>query len=239
MRRGGRSVRRLAWLMPALAAAATGCSGQEPVDRITPEARDAVVWQGAPRSASGPRPPTDLERADQLQYEHRYAEAAAAADRWLADHPGDAGALLRRSQIRIALGDPRAALADCARAAPRLDALAASACQAQAMAALGAAPAARGLLEAALARSASTPEIASWAQGIAAELAMDAGDVVPAERLYREALENAGTAHYPRIAYAEFLLAHGRAREVLPLLAGAPDDASAIRLRRRALESLP
>jgi predicted Zn-dependent protease len=160
-------------------------------------------------------------------------------DDWLARHPDDVTARLQRAQLRIARDNARGALADCLYAAPQLSALAGSACQAQAMASLGGVARSRELVEAALARSSDTRTVRSWAQGIAAELAARDQDTTAAERWYRAALADAGTAHYPRVAYAEFLLAQGRPAEVLPLLAKAPEDATVLRLRRRALEKLP
>lgn len=204
--------------------------------RITPADRDTIVLR-LPESQRPPaKPLTAPQRARRLQYQHRYADAALLLDQWLQQHPDDADARLQRAQIRLALVQPRAALADCLRAAPRLDALAATGCQAQAMAALGAITRARADIEAALARAESSPDVMSWAQGIAAELALRTGDVRGAERWHRAALGNAGSAHFPRIAYAEFLLQQDRPAEVLALLASVPDDASAMRLRRRALE---
>ena len=146
-------------------------------------------------------------------------------------------ARLERARLRVAQGRPREALADCARATAALEALVATGCRAEAMGALGAVAAARAMLETALSQADSTPSARSWAQGIAAELAARDGDLAAAERWHRAALAAAGRAHYPRVAYAEFLLAQGRTREVLQLLADAPDDATVMRLRRRAQDT--
>lgn len=223
----------------ALLALRTAAADAHEATRITPASADTVVLRLEPRLTRPSHALTPLEQADRLQYRHRYAEAEAILDAWLERRPDDGAARLQRSQLRMARGNPRGALADCLQSASQLTALAASACQAQAMAALGALPRARALLEAALARASDAPPVVSWAQGIAAELASGERDFAAAERWHRAALATAGTAHYPRVAYAEFLLARGRAAEVLPLLADAAEDATVLRLRRRALEARP
>ena len=225
----------LAMLCVAAAAAAQSAAPPAPI-RITPTDHDTIVLR-LPESMRTPTRPLPLvQRAERLQYQHRFADAAALLDQWLTQHPDDASARLKLAQIRLALAQPRQALAACLRAAPGLDALAATGCQAQAKAALGSVSRARADIEAALARASSSRDVTSWAQGIAADLALRDGDVRGAERWHLEALANAGSAHFPRIAYSEFLLQQGRPAEVLALLADVPDDASVMRLRRRALE---
>lgn len=235
-RRGGLLSGAAALALLALRAAAADA---QPAMNITPADPDAVVLRLEPRLTRASRGLTPLQQADRLQYRHRYAEAEAVLGAWLAQHPDDVTARLQRSQLRIARDNPRGALADCLHAAPRLSALAASACQAQATAALGSVDRARELVETALQRATDARAVRSWAQGIAAELAARDSDFPAAERWHRAALTDAGDAHYPRVAYAEFLLSQGRAAEVLPLLANAPEDATVLRLRRRALEKLP
>jgi predicted Zn-dependent protease len=179
-----------------------------------------------------------LALADRLQHQHRFGAAEAVLAAHLANNPDDANTLLRRAQIRLEAGKSREALADCLRASARLSALAASACQAQAMAQLGQARRAREQIEAALAQSGDADTVAtvSWATGIAAELAAQLGDTAAAEAHYRHSLATAGDAHFPRIAYAQFLLDQKRPRDALRLLASAHDDSSVRRLRRLALE---
>lgn len=235
-RRGGPWIGAAACALLMLRAAAADA---QPVMAITPTTPDTVLLHLEPRLTRPSSALTPLQQAHRLQYRHRYAEAEAVLDGWLARHPDDVTGRLQRAQLRIARKNPRGALADCLQAAPRLSALAGSACQAQAMASLGSVERARELIERALQRATDTRPVRSWAQGIAAELAARARDRSAAERWYRAALANAGTAHYPRVAYAEFLLSEGRAAEVLPLLADAPEDATVRRLRRRALAKLP
>lgn len=238
-RRAGGSLLTALVVLTGLAGAAPASAWAGTATRITPGSLEQVVLVLDPRTTGVERvvasePP--LVRADRLQYQHRYAEAAAVLDQWIQQHPADAAVLVKRAQVRVALGQARGALADCVRAGSGLDALTASACRALAMGALGATAPARNLVEQALARDTSSPETTSWAQGIAAELAAQSGDFTTAERWHRAALANAGNAHYPRVAYAEFLLARGRRAEVLTLLDGARDDSTVMRLRRLALE---
>ena len=213
---------------------------------FTPPSRETVILQLDPRGQPGRAVETrdgdrswTLQQADRLQYQHRFAEAESLLTRWLAAAPLDTDALLQRAQLRVAQNNPRGALGDCLRASPRLDSLAASACQAQAQGALGQISAARQLIEAALARSRSSTAIESWAQGLAAELAARDGAIGDAERWHRAALANAGGAHYPRVAYAEFLISQRRRSDALQLLASAPDSSTVMRLRRRALDLTP
>lgn len=223
----------LLWGVDGSAARAAGPATPQ---RITPADHDTIVLR-LPESTRIPtQSVTLLQNADRLQYQHRFADAATLIEQWLSQHPDDASARLKLAQIRLALAQPRAALAECLRAAPGLDALSATGCQAQSMAALGSVARARIDIETALARATSSRDVTSWAQGIAAELAARDGDVRGAERWHRQAVANAGSAHFPRIAYGEFLLQQRRPVEVLALLADVPDDASVMHLRRRALE---
>ncbi len=250
------TIRVLCGLLGLAAAAAVVAAGG--VRLVTPPAPDAVILRLDPRVARPPVPVAGvardrelLVRADRLQYQHRFDAAEAALGQWLAKNPGDGAVLLKRAQLRIAMGRPQAALADCLRAAANLPALAASGCEAQVLGSLGERARARRLIESALAAAgagqgavpATASAIArqparadlSWAAGIAAELADRAGDPLAAERWHKLALATAGHSHYPRIAYAEFLLAQRQPERVLKLLAAAPDDAAVMSLRRRAL----
>ena len=242
-----RSALRL-WLQAlALPAAALATGAVEAgVKLFTPVSREEVVLQIDVRSEQRWATAIDssdrasvLRAADRLQFQHRFDEAEALLTRWLRESPLDTDVLLQRAQLRIAQKNPRGALADCLRAAPRLDALAASACQAQAEGALGQVAGARRLVESALAHTHSTASVASWAQGIAAELAARDGATSVAEGWYRAALATDGSSHYPRVAYAQFLLDQKRPDDALQLLAAAPDTPSVMRLRRRALEFVP
>lgn len=234
-------VKRLAGAVLALASLwLSACDLQVRSKRIafTPASADTIVLHIDKRVGGLPGVATPVQVADELQYRHKFPAAETVLNEWLSVHPADAAALLQRSQLRVALGNPRAALADCMRAAPRLSALAASACQAQALAALGDRDQARQIIERVLAQEEGSHAETSWASGIAAELAEKSGDLVGAETRLQRALDTAGGAHYPRVAYAEFLLRRQRYQDAWRLLEGADDSSPVMRLRRLALEKM-
>jgi tetratricopeptide (TPR) repeat protein len=152
-----------------------------------------------------------IDRANALQAVHRFAAAEAVLTAHLAAVPADAVARLHRAQIRLARRDRPGALADCLAAARGLDAVAATACVAQAEHALGASRRAREALERAILSNQAEPAVDSWASGIAAELAAFDGDLAAADRWHRRSIARAGTAHYPRLAYARFRAEHREA----------------------------
>ena len=205
---------------------------------FAPASADTIVLQIDKRLGGLPARAAPVQLADELQYQHKFAAAETVLNDWLLAHPADAAALLQRSQLRVALGNPRAALADCMRAAPQLTALAASACQGQALAALGERDQARQIVERVLAQEVGSNAEISWASGIAAELAEKSGDLVGAEARLQRALDTAGGAHYPRVAYAEFLLRRQRFHGAWRLLKDAEDSSAVMRLRRLALEKM-
>lgn len=203
---------------------------------------DAVVLTLEPRNSQRG---TLLGEVDRLQYQHRFSAAERRLSDWLAQRPEDAAARVQRAQIRLAQGNARGALADCIHATSQLDALTATACRAQALGQLGEIATARAMLEAALAAQsgsalagdhrAPSDDVLSWASGIAGELAQRAGQPREAEAWFKRSLATAGSAHFPRIAYAEFLLAERRHGDVLALLSASPDSSAVIALRRRAM----
>jgi tetratricopeptide (TPR) repeat protein len=224
--------------LASLALSACDLQGRGPSIAFTPASADTIVLHLDKRLGGLPALTTPLQVADELQYQHKFPAAETVLNEWLSAHPADAAALLQRSQLRVALGNPQAALADCMRAAPRLSALAASACQAQALAALGDRDQARQIVERVLAQETGSNAEISWASGIAAELAEKSGDLVGAEARLQRALDSAGGAHYPRVAYAEFLLRRQRYHDAWRLLEVAEDSSSVMRLRRLALEKM-
>jgi protein involved in temperature-dependent protein secretion len=143
-------------------------------------------------------------RADALQHAHRFVEAAQVLDALLLASPTDARARLMRSQLRITLGNARGALADCAFAAPRLDALTATACSVQARAALGDRGDLRREVERAIAAASPGARSLAWAAGITADLAERDGDLAAAAQWHRRAVASADGAHYPAEAFAAF-----------------------------------
>jgi predicted Zn-dependent protease len=192
------------WLarLVCVALAGTACApGNAAAHHLEEQVSDPVP--GATQ-ADGSGIDLQLARADRLQAAHRFDEAERVLDEVLARQPGNPQAHLMRSQVRIARGRPRGALADCVAASGRLDALAASACVAQAQAALGDAVGARQLVERALAEATESSPTRGWAAGIAAEFAERACDRAAADRWHRLAIADSGDAHFPDHAYREF-----------------------------------
>ena len=166
----------------------------------------ATVATGHPaHPPPGAAPATLLEDADQLQADHRFEAAERTLERVLVETPADPQARLMRAQIRLARGNPRGALADCLVIERTLDALAASGCVAQARAALGETRIARAMVERALAGTNAPSATRSWVAGIAADLAEAEGDHVTAESWHAIAIADAGDAHYPQLAWREYL----------------------------------
>lgn len=220
---------------PAVAAAPAGTASEQRADEIVLDVGPAAVTSDFASSADRA---ALLDAANRLQQRHRFGEAEALLGGWLARSPADARVLLVRSQLRVHARNARGALADCMTAAAGLDALAASGCVAQARGALGDVRGARLLVESALARAAdddvADDATESWASGIAAELAVRDGDDVAADRWHRRAVELGGDAHYPPLAYADFLLDRGRRADALRLLAHAKATPEVLRRRARA-----
>lgn len=204
---------------------------------VTPTSPDTIVLRLDPRLAKS-RASDPRAEIDRLQYQHRFADAERLLEASIAASPRDPKLRLQRAQLRIAQGNSRGALVDCLQAATGLDALTATGCEAQAIGALGQVGTARRQIETALARAPAGAASRGWAEGIAAELAARSGDDQRAETWYRSAMSRPDAGHFARVAYAEFLLKRQRPREVVALLSAAPDDASVMRLRRRALEQL-
>jgi tetratricopeptide (TPR) repeat protein len=229
--------RRIPAAIACLATIGLSAGAQAAGVDVTPADPEAVVLQLDRRVVTA-HADGILEEVDRLQYRHRFADAERLLDQWLAARPRDGNARLQRSQLRIAQGNARGALADCLQGAPWLDALSASACESQALGALGQTARARQLIETALSRAQHDAPALAWAQGIAAELAAREGAVEVAEAWHRRAVAQRNAGHFARIAYAEFLLARARPREVLKLLASTPDDETVMSLRRRAIQGL-
>jgi tetratricopeptide (TPR) repeat protein len=166
----------------------------------------ATVATGHPAHESLRAAPASLlDEADRLQADHRFDAAERTLERVLAERPIDPQARLMRAQIRLARGNPRGALADCLAIARALDALAATGCVGQARAALGETRIARAMVERALAGAVAPSATRSWVAGIAADLAEAESDRAAAERWHALAIADAGDAHYPQLAWREYL----------------------------------
>lgn len=164
------------------------------------------------------------------QGRHDFAGARADLDRALALAPRHAEARLSRASIALAEGRPRAARPDCAALLSLGARLEGTACLALVAGLEGRASAARDALARELA--ASDPPDASlrrFALLALADLAEVAGDASGAEAALAAALALPEPDVAVRAAYADLLLATGRAAEVRRQLATAQGEGDALR----------
>jgi tetratricopeptide (TPR) repeat protein len=195
-----------------------------------------------------PAPPAAVRllRASVHQSRHEFALALADLDALLADRGLPpallAQAALDRAAVLQVQGEFKRAQQTCAALVDGPAAalgpavtLPARACVAELRSLQGQASAA----SAELAALASQPGAGGWLALVRAELAQRMGDTAAAERLFRQALAQQGDV-YTQAAWADWLLEHGRAAEVLALVQA--EDAllpDALLLRRaRALQRL-
>ena len=171
-----------------------------------------------------PPPVARLLRATLRQQRHDFAGALGDLDALIAAGPSNAQARLTRATVLMVQGRPGEALRDCAALFGRASVLSAATCIAGARSLDGHAEAARATLDAALVNATDAgAEEKIWALTAAAEMAQRRGDAAPAEANFRAALATLERADardpYLLTAWADFLLEHDRAAEVLPLLA--------------------
>ncbi len=167
------------------------------------------------------RPPLPvlILRATLRQRRHDFAAALADLDQALARAPGQPQALLSKATILGVQGKPRQALRACGALAGSVERLVEAACIAGAKGQGGKAEEAYRLLGQSLGSAhGADPSIASWALTIMAELAVQQGHAVAAERHFRAALALAPDDPYLLGALSDLLLDLGRPAEVAALL---------------------
>jgi tetratricopeptide (TPR) repeat protein len=173
---------------------------------------------------AGPAAPAAvmLLRAVILQSNHDFRASLAALDQVLRQQPGNAQAWLTRASIRQAQADYPGALADCGQVATLVLGLAPDVCTAGAMALRGQAPLALRAITLSLSvnaqEAARTPSVALWALTLAAEIAERLDDP-STEMRFKKALAVDPSDPYLLGAWSDWLLDHGRPREVVGLLA--------------------
>jgi Tfp pilus assembly protein PilF len=173
-------------------------------------------WLAAPEPPPGAR----LVRATLRQSRHDFAGALEDLDAVLARDPRSAQAWLTRAVVLWVTGEPAAAERSCRPLLRLADALTAASCLANAASLGGRAGAAAELLGRALAAAREAPpEARVFALGSLAEIESRRGRAAPAEAAFRAALAEAPEDPYLLAAFADFLLDHGRAGEVIALLA--------------------
>jgi tetratricopeptide (TPR) repeat protein len=162
-------------------------------------------------------------RAIVLQYDHRFDEALADLAAAVRADPDDALAWSWSTAIHLVRGNLDGARQSCQRLAelaPDLvPDLVGAACRTQVDALTGRAAQGATSLRAALqAHNDIDPALRLWALTRLAETEERAGHAAAAEAAYRDALAMQRPDVYLQAAYADFLLDHGRAGEVLTLL---------------------
>jgi len=168
-----------------------------------------------------PEPPAAVRtvRAIVLQYDHRFDEALADLAAAVRADSDDTLAWSWSTAIHLVRGNLDGARQSCQRLAELAPDLVGAACRAQIDALTGrAAQGARALRAALQADNDADPALRLWALTRLAETEERAGHAAAAEAAYRDALALRQPDVYLQAAYADFLLDHGRAGEVLALL---------------------
>lgn len=168
-----------------------------------------------------PQPPADVLvlRATLRQSTHQFAEALADLDAVLRRDPDNAQAWLTQATVQSITGDFAAARASCLRLQGRAPALVAQTCLSSVGSVSGEARASYTALRQALAQDpGAAPEVRLWVITLLAEMAARLGQDAEAEAYFRDALKLDASDSYLLGAWADFLLDHGRAPEVVSLL---------------------
>src|SRR5262249_38301161 len=153
------------------------------------------------------------------QYSHDFAAAMLDFEAATRTDPDDAEAWSWRAAIHMVQADYAAARADCEGLRRGAGELGYVGCVAYLDGTTGRAADAHRALTQALARARdASPGEKVWVYTRLAELAQRMGDAALEERYLKTALEQKFTDQYLLGAWSDFLLDHGRAAEVVPLL---------------------
>ena len=160
-------------------------------------------------------------RAILLQFNHQFDPALTDLQAAVQAEPDNGEAWAWLAAIAMVRGDYALARRACEQFAPQTTPAIAAGCLAHVEATTGHAAAAAASLRASLREDREAdPGERLWALTRLAEIEDRRGQAAAAEAAYREALAIGITDGYLLAAYADFLLDHGRAAEVLPLLQG-------------------
>jgi hypothetical protein len=179
--------------------------------------------------------PTDVQRALQvekaqlLQRRHDFRSAEEVLGKILASDSRNRVARLMRAQVRLHLHQPQQAMRDCVALVPLTDLLTSTTCFAQARMALGEVSRAYALVTAIDSPSAPTAT-RSWSAGVAAEAAARMGKSKEATQWYRLAYELDSTSHFPRIAYADWLLSQSQFAQAQDIAGTGSSNADRLRM---------
>lgn len=190
-------------------------------------------------SMASPPVEVHLARATLLQQRHDFAAALADLDRLIAQHPRVVQARLTRAIVLQVQGRPHDAEPDC-RALATARPPVAAACLGSVLGVSGRSREALGLLAEAF-RS-GEPSVAVWAATTRGEIHARRGEMAEADAAFGEALSLLRAADaadlYLPVAYADFLLDHGRAADALALMAPYPPSDALLLRRALALRRL-
>jgi tetratricopeptide (TPR) repeat protein len=166
-----------------------------------------------------PPEPVLILRATLYQSMHRFAAALADLDQAVRRDSDNAQAWLTRATVQTVTGDFAGGRASCMRLYARAPETIVQACLSNVGGVSGQADASyRRLLAAWTRHPVDDPAIAVWVHTLLADIADRAGRPASAESHYRQALARGDPDSYLLGAYADFLLDHGRAPEVVSLL---------------------
>lgn len=159
-----------------------------------------------------------LLRATLKQSQHDFEGSLADLDRLLVVQPMLAQARLTRATVLGVRGRYADALRDCEQLNGRVAPIVVIGCDATPASLSGSATPAYDALVQVLGYVQGNPDVREWALTLAAEIAARRGDFPAADHNFKDALALDPRDAYLKGAYAEFLIDHDRAREVLPLL---------------------
>jgi hypothetical protein len=169
-----------------------------------------------------------LERAQLLQQRHEFKAAEQVLDNLLIKKSRNPAARLMRAQIRLHLHEPQQAMRDCVALVPVTDLLTSTTCIAQARMEMGDIAQAYALITA-IDANAGPNSTRSWNAGIAAELAARLGMNDAATKWYRLSFELDSENHYPRIAYADWLISQGQLAKAQRVASSGTSNADRLR----------
>lgn len=168
---------------------------------------------------AGPPDAVLVLRATLRQSTHQFAAALADLDLAVRRNSGNAQAWLTRATVEMVTGDLAAARASCMRLYSRAPALVVQTCLSSVGSVGGQAAASyRQLLDVRARHPLDAPGVGVWVATLLAEMAARSGDDAAAETHFRNALALGEPDSYLLGAYADFLLDHDRAPEVVRLL---------------------
>jgi Tfp pilus assembly protein PilF len=178
------------------------------------EAALAPWWK-----APAPPEPVLILRATLRQSTHQFPAALADLDQAVKRDSDNVQAWLTRATVQTVTGNFSAARASCVRLYSRAPALVVQTCLSNVGSVSGQAAASyRQLLDAQTRHPVDDPAVKVWVATLLAEMAARAGADAQAESHFRQALALGDPDGYLLGAYADFLLDHGRAPEVVRLL---------------------